>query len=59
MLRVGASAARSPVLHLAQVVLLARYRALPEDAPPEQRETLLDAIHHSVNRIAAGLQTTG
>ncbi|HLW01907.1 MAG TPA: phosphoenolpyruvate carboxylase [Ktedonobacterales bacterium] len=46
-------------LHLAQIALLRRYRALPDDAPPETRATLLDAIHHSINGIAAGLQTTG
>ncbi|HEU5368025.1 MAG TPA: phosphoenolpyruvate carboxylase, partial [Ktedonobacterales bacterium] len=46
-------------LHLAQIALLHRYRALPDDAPPETRAALLDAIHHSINGIAAGLQTTG
>jgi phosphoenolpyruvate carboxylase len=46
-------------LHLAQIALLRRYRALPEDAPAVTRETLLDAVHHSINGIAAGLQTTG
>jgi len=46
-------------LHVAQIALLRRYRALPDDAPPETRATLLDAIHHSINGIAAGLQTTG
>ena len=46
-------------LHLAQVTLLRRYRTLPEDAPAEDRAALLDAIHHSINGIAAGLQTTG
>jgi phosphoenolpyruvate carboxylase len=46
-------------LHVAQIALLHRYRALPSDAPPETRATLLDAIHHSINGIAAGLQTTG
>ncbi|MFN8539129.1 MAG: phosphoenolpyruvate carboxylase [Thermomicrobiales bacterium] len=44
-------------LHLAQIALLRRYRALPADAP--DREQLLDAIHNSINGIAAGLQTTG
>jgi phosphoenolpyruvate carboxylase len=46
-------------LHLAQIALLRRYRALPEDAPTSTREALLDAVHHSINGIAAGLQTTG
>jgi phosphoenolpyruvate carboxylase len=46
-------------LHLAQIALLRRYRALPDDAPQETRAALLDAIHHSINGIAAGLQTTG
>ena len=46
-------------LHLAQITLLRRYRALPADAPAEGRAALLDAIHHSINVIAAGLQTTG
>jgi phosphoenolpyruvate carboxylase len=46
-------------LHVAQIALLRRYRALPEDAPAEERAALLDAIHHSINGIAAGLQTTG
>jgi phosphoenolpyruvate carboxylase len=46
-------------LHLAQIVLLRRYRSLPLDAPAHERAFLLDAIHHSINGIAAGLQTTG
>lgn len=46
-------------LHLAQITLLRRYRALPPDAPAGERAFLLDAIHHSINGIAAGLQTTG
>lgn len=46
-------------LHLAQIALLRRYRALPDDAPADARSRLLDAIHHSINGIAAGLQTTG
>ncbi len=46
-------------LHAAQIALLHRYRALPADAPSETRAALLDAIHHSINGIAAGLQTTG
>jgi phosphoenolpyruvate carboxylase len=40
-------------LHIAQLALLRRWRASQQD--PE----LLDAIHHSINGIAAGLQTTG
>jgi phosphoenolpyruvate carboxylase len=46
-------------LHLAQIALLRRYRALPTAAPAATRTALLDAIHHSINGIAAGLQTTG
>lgn len=46
-------------LHLAQITLLRRYRSLPPDAPERKRAFLLDAIHHSINGIAAGLQTTG
>jgi phosphoenolpyruvate carboxylase len=46
-------------LHLAQITLLRRYRALPPDTPARERAFLLDAIHHSINGIAAGLQTTG
>ncbi|MEA2574027.1 MAG: phosphoenolpyruvate carboxylase [Chloroflexia bacterium] len=46
-------------LHLAQIALLRRYRSLPEEAPQEERDSLLDAVHHSINGIAAGLQTTG
>jgi phosphoenolpyruvate carboxylase len=40
-------------LHVAQLALLRRYRS------GERDEVLLDAIHHSINGIAAGLQTTG
>lgn len=46
-------------LHVAQIALLRRYRTLPACASPEERAELLDAIHHSINGIAAGLQTTG
>ncbi|MCX7622561.1 MAG: phosphoenolpyruvate carboxylase [Thermomicrobium sp.] len=46
------------VLHLAQIELLRRYRQLPTELA-ERRARLLDAIHHSINAIAAGLQTTG
>jgi phosphoenolpyruvate carboxylase len=46
-------------LHLAQIALLRRYRALPDDASQAERAALLDTIHHSINGIAAGLQTTG
>lgn len=46
-------------LHIAQIALLRRYRSLTHDAPVEVRATLLDAIHHSINGIAAGLQRTG
>jgi phosphoenolpyruvate carboxylase len=46
-------------LHVAQIALLQRYRALPANAPPAERQALRDAIHHSINGIAAGLQTTG
>ncbi|MBV9583197.1 MAG: phosphoenolpyruvate carboxylase [Chloroflexi bacterium] len=40
-------------LHVAQLALLRRFRAGDPDAE------VLDAIHHSINGIAAGLQTTG
>ncbi len=46
-------------LHVAQLALLRRFRSLPDDADEEERHLLLDAIHHSINGIAAGLQTTG
>jgi phosphoenolpyruvate carboxylase len=46
-------------LHLAQITLLHRYRTLPLETPEDERLALLDAIHHSINGIAAGLQTTG
>jgi phosphoenolpyruvate carboxylase len=44
-------------LHVAQLALLKRFRGLAEDA--DERHLLMDAIHHSINGIAAGLQTTG
>ncbi|MBV9355839.1 MAG: phosphoenolpyruvate carboxylase, partial [Chloroflexi bacterium] len=46
-------------LHLAQLALLRRFRARPAHAPDAEGAALLDAIHHSINGIAAGLQTTG
>ena len=46
-------------LHIAQIALLKRYRSLADDVPHELRAALLDAIHHSINGIAAGLQRTG
>ena len=46
-------------LHVAQIALLQRLRALPVTAAPEERAALLDLIHHSINGIAVGLQTTG
>ena len=46
-------------LHVAQVALLRRFRGLPSGSSEEERHALLDAIHHSINGIAAGLQTTG
>jgi phosphoenolpyruvate carboxylase len=46
-------------LHMAQLALLTRYRSLPPDAAPDTRQALLGAIHHSINAIAAGLQSTG
>lgn len=46
-------------LHLAQITLLRRYRALPPDAPAAERAILLDGINNSINGIAAGVQTTG
>jgi phosphoenolpyruvate carboxylase len=45
------------VLHACQIVLLRRYRA--GAGMGERQSRLLDAIHHSINAIAAGLQTTG
>ena len=42
-------------LHVAQLALLTRHRA----AQGQRDDELLDAIHHSINGIAAGLQTTG
>jgi len=41
-------------LHIAQLALLRRFRAAKA-----ADDELLDAIHHSINGIAAGLQTTG
>lgn len=46
-------------LHFCQIALLRRYRGMDEGAPADVREPLLDAVHHSINGIAAGLQTTG
>jgi len=46
-------------LHIAQLTLLRRYRALPPTATAEERQPILDAVHHSINAIAAGLQSTG
>jgi phosphoenolpyruvate carboxylase len=46
-------------LHIAQLTLLKRFRTLPRDASDEEKRLLMDAIHHSINGIAAGLQTTG
>lgn len=54
-------------LHVAQIALLRRYRALPqqeqavaeEPSAATERAHLLDAIHHTINGIAAGLQETG
>jgi phosphoenolpyruvate carboxylase len=46
-------------LHVAQIELLQRLRALPETASPKERAALLDIIHHSINGIAVGLQSTG
>jgi phosphoenolpyruvate carboxylase len=46
-------------LHVTQIALLRRYRDLPADAPADERAALLDAIHHSINAVAAGLETTG
>ena len=40
-------------LHLAQLALLVRRRETAGD------EAVLDAVHHSINAIAAGLQSTG
>jgi phosphoenolpyruvate carboxylase len=46
-------------LHVAQRALLRRLRSTCDDAPADERQLVLDAIHHSINAIAAGLQTTG
>lgn len=46
-------------LHVAQIALLRRYRAEAAASAGEDRAQLLDAIHHSINGIAAGLQETG
>jgi phosphoenolpyruvate carboxylase len=48
-------------LHVAQLALLRRERSLTEDdaASEDERHLVMDAIHHSINGIAAGLQTTG
>ncbi|HET9494957.1 MAG TPA: phosphoenolpyruvate carboxylase [Chloroflexia bacterium] len=46
-------------LHIAQIALLRHLRSLPDDAPELERAVLLDAVHHSINGIAAGLQATG
>lgn len=46
-------------LHATQLELLRRLRA-DADAPRDaERGALLDALHHTINGIAAGLQTTG
>ncbi|MBV9119851.1 MAG: phosphoenolpyruvate carboxylase [Chloroflexi bacterium] len=46
-------------LHLAQITLLRRYRAIPPERRDREGAELLDAIHHTINGIAAGLQVTG
>jgi phosphoenolpyruvate carboxylase len=47
-------------LHIAQLALLRRFRSQSADGAGDgDRDQLLDAIHHSINGIAAGLQTTG
>lgn len=47
-------------LHVAQIALLRRYRAASQESVADRnRMLLLDAIHHSINGIAAGLQETG
>jgi phosphoenolpyruvate carboxylase len=46
-------------LHVSQIELLQRLRNLPETATIAERAALLDIIHHSINGIAVGLQTTG
>jgi len=46
-------------LHIAQIALLRRYYALAPDAPADERGALLDALHHSINGVAAGIQRTG
>jgi phosphoenolpyruvate carboxylase len=42
-------------LHFAQLALLKRHRS----GADADQELVLDAIHHSINGIAAGMQTTG
>ena len=46
-------------LHIMQITLLRRLRSLPADASEAEAAALRDAIHHSINGIAAGVQTTG
>jgi phosphoenolpyruvate carboxylase len=46
-------------LHISQVALLKRFRSTGPDTSEDEKAELLDAIHHSINGIAAGLQTTG
>ncbi|HEX6511099.1 MAG TPA: phosphoenolpyruvate carboxylase, partial [Chloroflexota bacterium] len=46
-------------LHFAQLTLLRRYRGSPQSTSKQERAGLLDAIHHTINGIAAGLQVTG
>jgi phosphoenolpyruvate carboxylase len=47
------------VLHGVQIELVRRYRALGQSGIDASNTGLIDALHHSVNGIAAGLQTTG
>jgi phosphoenolpyruvate carboxylase len=44
-------------LHIAQLALLRRWRS--GHGSGDERDLVMDAIHHSINGIAAGLQTTG
>ncbi len=46
-------------LHVTQIELLRQLRQLPDGAPESERSSLQDAVHHTMNGIAAGLQTTG
>jgi phosphoenolpyruvate carboxylase len=46
-------------LHAVQVEFLRRLRAQPTDGDEADHERLGYVVHHSINGIAAGLQSTG